>query len=54
MKDLGVRVRSFNGLPRFTPALVASEGEALRITAGTDSEIDAALRAFDQARRECA
>jgi histidinol-phosphate aminotransferase len=54
MKELGVRVRSFNGLPRFTPALVASDGEALRITAGTDSEIDAALRAFDQARRECA
>ena len=54
MRELGVSVRSFNNLPRFRPSLVASGGDALRITAGPDDEIDAALSAFDEARRTCA
>lgn len=53
MRDRGVSVRPFAKIPQFCAALVASQGEALRITAGPDDEIDAALAAFDEARRAC-
>jgi len=53
MRERGVSVRPFAKIPQFCAALVASKGEALRITAGPDEEIDAALAAFDEARRVC-
>jgi histidinol-phosphate aminotransferase len=53
MHERGVSVRSFSGLPEFTPSLVASRGEALRIAAAPADEIDVALRVFDEVRREC-
>ena len=54
MRERGVSVRPFGKIPQFCAALVESNGEALRITAGPDDEIDAALTAFDEARRACA
>ena len=53
MRDRGVSVRPFAHIPQFCSALVESRGEALRITAGPDDEIDAALTAFDEARDAC-
>ena len=50
MRERGVSVRPFAKIPQFCAALVESRGEALRITAGPDAEIDAALTAFDEAR----
>jgi len=53
MRERGVSVRPFAKIPQFCAALVESKGEALRITAGPDDEIDAALTAFDEARAAC-
>jgi histidinol-phosphate aminotransferase len=53
MRDRGVSVRPFAKIPQFCAALVESKGEALRITAGPDDEIDAALAVFDEARAAC-
>ena len=53
MRERGVSVRSFAKIPPFCAAVAESRGEALRITAGPDDEIDAALTAFDEARRAC-
>jgi histidinol-phosphate aminotransferase len=54
MRDDGIAVRAFEGLPCCSPGLVASDGGALRITAAPDVEIDAALDALDRARAACA
>ncbi len=53
MRTLGVSVRAFDGLPRFTSALESSDGAALRVTVGPDHEVDACIAALDEARRRC-
>lgn len=54
MRERGVAVRAFSGLPRFCAPLEASGGDALRITVGPAEEMAAALEALDTARAECA
>ena len=54
MRERGVAVRAFSGLPRFCAPLGASGGDALRITVGPAEEMAAALEALDTARAECA
>lgn len=49
MRELGVAVRAFRGLPIVNDALAASAGEALRITVAPDDALDVALDAFDRA-----
>jgi histidinol-phosphate/aromatic aminotransferase/cobyric acid decarboxylase-like protein len=54
MRELGVAVRPFVGLPQISAPLAATSGDALRITVGPREEIESMLSAFDRARRECA
>jgi histidinol-phosphate aminotransferase len=54
MRELGVGVRAFTGLPCVSPALRDSGGSALRISVGPWPMLETALQALDQARRECA
>ena len=52
MRELGVAVRAFSGLPPFCEPVRASGGDALRITVGPAEEMSAALEALDRARAE--
>jgi histidinol-phosphate aminotransferase len=54
MEANGVSVRAFRGLAPVSPALAASNGEALRITCAPWPEIELALAALDAARAEAA
>ncbi len=46
MRELGVAVRPFQGLPAVSPALSRSEGEALRISVGPWAMVETALAAL--------
>jgi histidinol-phosphate aminotransferase len=49
MRESGVAVRPFAGIPQFSPALEQSGGSALRITVGPRTAMSAALDALDKA-----
>jgi histidinol-phosphate aminotransferase len=49
MRELGVAVRPFEGLPLVSPALSASGGDALRISVGPWPAVQAALEALEAA-----
>ncbi|MBA3891163.1 MAG: histidinol-phosphate aminotransferase family protein [Gemmatimonadaceae bacterium] len=49
MADAGVRVRAFDRLPAFTPALERSRGSALRITVAPAAELEPAVAALRRA-----
>lgn len=51
MRENGIAVRPFSGIPRFSPALEQSGGSALRITVGPPAAMSAALDALDKALR---
>ena len=53
MRDRGVAVRPFEGLPAISPALIATGGGALRFSVGPWEQLCEALDAFDEARRPC-
>ena len=54
MRELGVAVRAFTGLPAVSPALRDSGGSALRISVGPWPMLETALDVLGRARRECA
>jgi histidinol-phosphate aminotransferase len=50
MRQHGVAVRAFNGLPPIAPELARAGGETLRISVGPWAELETALAALDRAR----
>jgi histidinol-phosphate aminotransferase len=51
MQSRAVLVRAFTTLPRVSPALARTDGDALRITVGPENEMARALDALDNAMR---
>jgi histidinol-phosphate aminotransferase len=53
MRERGVAVRPFEGLPLVSEGLSASNGAALRISIGPWEQLAEALDAFDEVRAQC-